>query len=441
LVARYNSECIYQMLEEYPEITGVGFFDGERTENLDYIGKTDWMSSVYFPALKNVSRPVNLIYRSSMSTDPNVAIIIRKAITDAKLKGKVFVQLKFNWSHGHSTQILVQIHGGGDGKLYYDPAPTDYQITWTVRNEDFFFFRWGLPQFARTHIAVNGHSWVAGYTLGSEGYIPAVDYSHVKPSPHVTWDYAFEKQWLFYMVWGRLLYDPDTPNNVFENEFNQRYPGLGLGSELLEAYTLISDVPHKIASFYFNTWDFALHSEGFIAAAENPDTDSKGFISVLSLLKQKVLDPTLQSVADFVAAPNSSLKNPLLLADELQQEAEQALAIVQKFPTTVPPTLECEILDILSWAHLGIYFSYKLRGAVALQTFIKKNIPIEKIFSISYLTEAQTEWKTLVDLTDDHLLPQIPLLDIQPTKWSWANWEPQIIRDIDIAKNATFMGN
>jgi len=354
------------------------------------------------------------------------------------LKGQVFVQLKFDWSHGHSTPILVQIHGGNTGDLYFDPAPTDYQITWTVRNEDFFFLRWAQPQFIRSHIARNGQSWVAGYTLGSETYIPAAEYSHTKPSPHMTWDYAFEKQWLFYMVWGRLLYDPNTADTVFENVFDQKYPGLGLGSELLQAYTLVSNVPLKIASFYYNTYDFAIHSEAFMAIDPtlNPDHGSNGFISILSLIGQKVLDPTLQSVADFVKSPNASLTSPLQLATLLQQDAEQALKIIENFPSTIPPTLECEILDIETWAHMGKYFSYKLRGSVALQTFLQKNNPMEQSYAISNLTEAQTEWKTIVDLTGSHLLSQIPLMDINPEKWSWDRWTPMVSRDIDIAKNA-----
>ena len=31
----------------------------------------------------------------------------------------------------------------------------------------------------------------------------------------VDWKWAFERQWLFYKLWGRLLYDPTTPDAVF----------------------------------------------------------------------------------------------------------------------------------------------------------------------------------------------------------------------------------
>ena len=40
---------------------------------------------------------------------------------------------------------------------------------------------------------------------------------------YLTWKYAFEKQWLFYQVWGRLMYDPAPKMTVFAHAFNKKY--------------------------------------------------------------------------------------------------------------------------------------------------------------------------------------------------------------------------
>lgn len=72
--------------------------------------------------------------------------------------------------------------------------------------------------------------FVNGYFMGSKGYIPAMDYTH-KPSSIETWQYAFEKQWLFYKVWGRLLYQPDASHENFSSAFDSRY-GQGIGENL-----------------------------------------------------------------------------------------------------------------------------------------------------------------------------------------------------------------
>lgn len=107
-------------------------------------------------------------------------------------------------------------HGYSSGKIderFWNPPPTNYKVIWTLRNEDFFILRWGEPDFIRRHIATNGSAFVGGYIVGSEGYIRAADYSHVVHA-HRTWQYAFEKQWLFYTAWGRLLYDSAARRRV-----------------------------------------------------------------------------------------------------------------------------------------------------------------------------------------------------------------------------------
>ena len=124
-----------------------------------------------------------------------------------------------------------------------------------IRNEDFFMLRWGQPDFIREHIRRNGHSYVQGYYVGSECYIPAVDYF----SKLTIATYAFERQWLFYQTWGRLLYRPETPDQEFANSFTHRYGRVG--SSLFAAWRLASNIPLQIASFYNGNWDFTLYSD------------------------------------------------------------------------------------------------------------------------------------------------------------------------------------
>src|SRR5829696_8227461 len=120
---------------------------------------------------------------------------MRRVIDAARLPDRAIVEIKFNWSHGHSTPTLAMTHDSESGAVdegFWTPLPTNYEIAWMIRNEDFFVLRWGEPDFIRRHIAANHQPYVSGYFVGSEGYIPAADYSH-RPDPHRTWQYAFEK--------------------------------------------------------------------------------------------------------------------------------------------------------------------------------------------------------------------------------------------------------
>ena len=207
LVRRYMRECITQVIDEYEDLTGLGVTLADWMGGLKPKEAEDFVEETFVAGMKNARRPVKFIHRATLAGDP---MELRRVIDHAALPDPVWVEIKFNWSHGHSTPRLAITHDYESGKLddrFWSPAPANYKIVWMVRNEDFFILRWGEPGFIRAHIAANGHEYVGGYFVGSEGYIPAKDYSH-KPGPHVTWDYAFEKQWMFYMLWGRLLYDP-----------------------------------------------------------------------------------------------------------------------------------------------------------------------------------------------------------------------------------------
>ena len=233
VVRRYLRASIKQTLEEYPELDGMGLSHGEGMGGMTPLQRQQWVDDVLVAGMLDAKRPVKLIHRvpfsSGLSSEPgasrDVEQMTRAAIErlGGKFAGPIWVEVKFNWSHGFSTPKLVKVHGGPLGKTYFEPEPAHYKITWMMRNEDFFALRWGVPDFIREHIALNGgQTYVGGYFIGSEGYIPALDYFTAVHDP-VDWKWAFQRQWLFYELWGRLLYDPKTPDSVFQADFTRRY--------------------------------------------------------------------------------------------------------------------------------------------------------------------------------------------------------------------------
>lgn len=437
LVRRYLRECITQVIDEYEDLTGLGVTLADWMGGLKPKEAEDFVAGTFVAGMKNAKRPVKFIHRATLAGDP---LELRRLIDQAALPDPVWVEIKFNWSHGHSTPRLAMTHDYESGKLderFWTPTPANYRIAWMVRNEDFFILRWGEPDFIRAHIAANGHDYVGGYFVGSEGYIPARDYSH-KPGPHRTWDYAFEKQWLFYMLWGRLLYDPRTPDAVFAAEFTRRYDERP-GKLLLRAYTLASRMPLKLASFYRATWDFTLYSEGFLAPVKAGDESGPSpFLAIDELIACRTLDPTYLSIRDFVsgARRGPGLVTPLELADGLEADGREALklaAAARRAGAASTGALACEFDDIETWACLSLYFADKLRAGTALETYQSRGGAAAREKAVRLLERAAGYWDRICGITGAHYL-EAPYADGE--SFSWEKYRTRVRLDIETARRA-----
>jgi hypothetical protein len=377
---RYLRESVTQMLEEYPDLDGIGVSHGEGMGGMTPLERQQFVDEVYVAGALAAKRaqPVKLIHRvpfsSGLTSGPGVSADVEQITRSAmeklgnKFDGPIWAEMKFNWSHGHSTPKLVKVHGGKLGDTYFKPPPTNYKVVWQVRNEDFFALRWGVPEFIRQHIALNGRQeYVGGYFIGSETYIPALDYFTVD-GQKVNWKYAFERQWLFYELWGRLLYDPATPDSVFQAGFTRRYGSKA--APLLQAYALASNSQLRLASLWDSRWDFTLYSEGFLAL----QGEETHYIGVDALINQPTMDPDYVSVADFVkttraATPSDQRNHARQLADSLERDCRAALNLVRHIDVRKDASLMYEVADVKTWAWLACTSRRNCVARSPLKTF------------------------------------------------------------------------
>ena len=453
VVRRYLRESVRKVLEEYPNLDGVGISHGEGMAGMTPLERQRWMDDVLIAGMLEADRPVKLIHRvpfsSGTSSDPGVSGDVEQVTRAAmerledRFDGPIWVEMKFNWSHAHSTPELVKVHGGRLGDTYFDPLPENYRVVWQMRNEDFFALRWGVPSFIREHIALNGQAaYVGGYFVGSETYIPALDYFTALDEP-VDWRWAFERQWLFYTLWGRLLYDPETPDAVFEAAFVRRYGPEA--ANLLDAYSLASSTQLRLASLYDATWDFTLYSEGFLAL----QGDTTQYISVDRLIDHPTMDPDYVSVGDYVATMRAGGSfgvdrvTPPILADLLERDSREALRLVADVDTEADASLRYEVADVRTWAHLGLHLAEKVRGAVALQTYRLGGHEADRAAAVAHLERALAHWDEVVAITRP-LYRDMPLTHYNHNAFEanddnlfhWELVRDEVARDVEIAQEA-----
>ena len=466
IVKRYTRECVTQVLEEYPELTGLGLSLGEGMGGMTPQEREEWAAETIIEGMRLANRKSKLIHRipfsantlsagsTSVETERMTRAFIEREADLGFSDGPILADFKFNWSHGHSSPKLIKVHGGELCDTYFNPVSDKYKVTWTVRNDDFFCLRWGVPSFARSHVKMNSQPYVGGYFIGSETYIPAKDY-FTTDSLNLPWKYAFERQWLFYKIWGRLLYNPETPDDVFHSEMIRRYGEKG--KNLLAASSLAGSTPLRFASAFDFTWDFTLYSEGMMALSYSNSQNTRTgvfYVSVDRLIHQPPLDPDYVSVEEYVKAITEGKLfeqnriTPPVLADMLERDCNKALELVKDIYTGKDKALLYELADIKAWSYLGLHFAEKLRGAVALQTYRVKGGEENKQKAVVHLEKGLQYWDNVIAITRP-LYNDMPLVhysemdgkngiqwrDNDRLRFHWELIRPDVAKDIEIAND------
>lgn len=440
LVVDYNRECVTQVINEYPNLTGLGVSIGERMK-LPLDESLKWIHDTFIEGMRNADRRVKFIHRAPFKNDPVAARKIIETYTD--FPDPIIMELKFNWSHSHSSPDLSITHGGKIADQFWKPKPSNYKMAWMMRNEDFFMLNWGNPDFIREHIEVNSGDHVTGYFVGSECYIPAKEF-RMKADVDYDWKYAYEKQWQFYSMWGHLLYNPELSDQFFVDQFEQRY-GNPVAQKMFHALQLGSRMPLKLGSFYKATWDFTLYSEGFLNGGQlyrNYKQPGKAFINIEEMISHPPLDANYMSVADFVEKriqgediPTSRM-TPDRLASELEKDAKQILelsASIETIETDSPNNFAIELNDIRIWGHLSYYFSEKVKGAILVQEALLKNDREAQAAAIKHLENALVHWQAIVEISESQY-DEVSLLHLRTYKFSWKLFVPEVIKDIEYAQ-------
>lgn len=438
LVKDYTRECVKETINKYPNLTGLGITLGEGMGGMTPSEREEWLLESYIEGMRMADRKVKFIHRvplsankgSGGSASAEVEKMTRETLDTLTVSdGLINIELKFNWSHAHSTPYLAKVHGGELTDAYWNPFPENYRLAWMMRNEDFFMLRWGQTDFIRRHIDTNAHNYVNGYFVGSECYIPANDYfTKLTGTSH---QYAFERQWMYYKNWGRLLYDAGESDEIFERAFVNRFPSHG--SKLFAAQQTVSKVPLIIASFWNAEWDFTLYSEGMLSRHDGKMT----VFPIEDIMNKQPMDPAYMSINEFVHQGKGAGKiTPVKLADSVEAFCRKSLKEIADINTMENIDLQYEVADIQTWAHLGICFANRLRAAVELQQFTDSKEEAYKSKGIAFMESSLNNWKEVVKITEP-IYKEVPLVHMNSNNkapFHWSLFQKDLEEEIEELK-------
>jgi len=388
----YSYKSMYALIDTYPDLDGFGISAGdgmmgsEQGFNNDNNLKTQWTWEVYGKAVKdyltaNPTRKFNLIHRGIG--------------TSVEIWNEKFAPLKTlpNATSNYSVKY-AQAH------MYSTPTPawTTSSIntinslgakTWlTIRNDDYFYINWGDPKFVREYMAgIPNKQAVTGMYIGSDGYTPSRTYFYKNPA--LNGQLEVERRWYMEMLWGRISYNPQVSDDVFKNMLAKRFPSVS-ADNLFQAWTLSSRPLPRVTELIMREWslDFDWYPEG----CNSDPGRCTGFRTVydfanLSTHKNAKVT-TVANGSDLCDISNSAAntcngkKSSYTVADEMQADAEKALALISTMSGVGNLDLEMAINNIKQMAYLSLYYAHKVRGATFLSA--KQTVKAKEEMGMAY---------------------------------------------------------
>ena len=431
LVREYIRECVRALVDTYPDLAGIGTCPGERMP-MAPAEKLAWIAETYFAGMRRAQRQLPFILRYWQSEPQATAQMLDRE----RWPAPIYLSVKYNGEHMYSSpRFHLKDH------RWLTLAEGRYNVLWHLRNDCIFTFRWGDPQFARETAKNTRAPYSCGYFMGSESLVPGTDFSHIESARnHVTWNYEFEKNWFLYALWGRMGYDPNTPEELFRAQFRQRFGQAG--DPAYQALVAASRIIPRTTSFHWNymngDWRPEENRGSWNTSYELPIRsfrDKKSFHSVLEFIFNLTIDDSMVCIPDYVALTVAGKRptkpgqlSPYDVADALEADARRARAAIAEAMARAPqppPELVCTRADVLALAALGDYYAEKIRAATELCFFLIQGDARRREKAVAHLEKAKQFWDELVARAAEHY----------PTM-RWEQVRRDVEKDIALAREA-----
>jgi hypothetical protein len=424
----YLRKSVKELFLTYPRLAGIGVTAGENMPDMSDDEKEAWMWETYGKGIQDVQMD---------QPDRHIRFIHRYWWTSFDKIESRFGQLKdgFDMSFKYARARTYSSYAPKFAEEELLPnLPEGMATWWNIRNDDIYNLRWGDPDYVRQFILnFPEGDLTAGYYMGSDRY--AWGRESISKNPTTPRMIENNKHWYSFLLWGRLGYDPETPNSFFKGLIQNRFP-IAPGEKLFTAWQAASEIIPLVNKFHWFSWDYLWWPEAGISTGHG--VAIAGYHDINDFINAPVLEGSnLLSIIDYSEAIVQGQKKegitPIEVGDMLEAFAKKALKETEGLKGEDNNELSETLGDIRATAHLGNYYGKKIKGAAFLKLYMDSKKEEYKTSAIANLEEALSSWQQYAKILDEQYIKMnISMHGI----FDWNKIELEVKEDVDIARNA-----
>ncbi len=424
----YFRQSVKQMYLTYPDLAGIGLTVGENMAGFESAYKEAWAFDSYGlgtldAAEEFPNRKFTFIHRMHQGQADHILEQFSPLVEHKNIN---FI-FSFKYAAAH---VMSSVRQPFADKFVQEIK--GHKTLWTLRNDDNYYFRWGAPGFVRDFIKEIPYDVSQGFYYGSDGYIWGREF--LSKEPENPRQLEVEKHWYHWMIWGRLGYDPEVPDDRFMEILQQRYPEAN-SKDLFLAWEEASLIYPLTTGFHWGAADFSWYIEG-CKSHPNVSKVPLNFHNVNHFITQPIHRGTRNlSIPDYVKSKLSRETNdlitPIQVSENLHLHADKALNLLDKLNAGENKELANTLSDIRSMALLGKYYACKINGATQLALYRETREVSYQEASVKQLTNALEYWKAYTSNAMQQY--KNPLWLKRVGHIDWVKLTREVERDIEIA--------
>ncbi|MDR1407523.1 MAG: hypothetical protein LBJ23_05695 [Tannerella sp.] len=432
---RYTRAAFARFLKTFPRLDAILF----KTNNESGLRESELheFSVNFFETVKENAPDMMVDIHSKGVTDTLIRSAVRLGIK-FRIAPKFWMEqmgMPFSPTHINREDQHNRRHGYADLLRY----PQHYRMLWKLWNGGTNrAFLWGSPEYAR-RFAESAHLYDSDAFAVYEPLATKMEsqphdaepFQLLNP-PYRYYNYEFERYWYFFRTFGLVGYDPDTPDDVWNREFEKRF-GKTAGPLLRQALDEASAIlPRIVASCY--PYSF------FPTTSAWPEKQRLGDLPLYASAEGS----DLQQFAGFDEEAQVLLGKletagtlPSTTSLWLTQRAAGILAKVAEAEKAIGHTGNKEYrataTDLKMLANLALFHARRIPAAVSYRLFVHTRDVAALDEAIRHEQNAADAWKQIVDAAADVYADPI-LIGKKPLSGHWKDEWTMLNRGLEKLK-------